>query len=146
VYFSFSHAINQRTPEKLRARIAAVPDDRLLIESDQVCAGAGVARRAAAAAAACTLGRAAAAALACGGGPCACARALLVLLAVTAALCSRPGVAHTAQVTPLVIDAGLMNICTIVADVKGWSMQEAAQRLAANFTAFYAQQLASQAG
>jgi hypothetical protein len=35
-YFSFSHAINARTPEKLAARIAAVPDDRLLIESDQV--------------------------------------------------------------------------------------------------------------
>lgn len=36
-YFSFSHAINHRTPEKLRARVAAVPDDRLLLESDQVC-------------------------------------------------------------------------------------------------------------
>jgi hypothetical protein len=35
-YFSFSHAINHRTPEKLRARVAAVPDDRLLLESDQV--------------------------------------------------------------------------------------------------------------
>jgi TatD DNase family protein len=35
-YFSFSHAINAQTPEKLAARIAAVPDDRLLIESDQV--------------------------------------------------------------------------------------------------------------
>lgn len=35
-FFSFSHAINGRTPEKLMARIAAVPDDRLLIESDQV--------------------------------------------------------------------------------------------------------------
>jgi Tat protein secretion system quality control protein TatD with DNase activity len=35
-FFSFSAAINQRTPDKLRARIAAVPDDRLLIESDQV--------------------------------------------------------------------------------------------------------------
>lgn len=37
VYYSFSHAINHRTPDKLRARIAAVPDDKLLIESDQVC-------------------------------------------------------------------------------------------------------------
>lgn len=35
-YFSFSHAINHRTPEKLRARVAAVPDDKLLLESDQV--------------------------------------------------------------------------------------------------------------
>lgn len=35
-YFSFSHAINHRTPQKLRARVAAVPDDRLLLESDQV--------------------------------------------------------------------------------------------------------------
>lgn len=35
-YFSFSHAINHRTPDKLRARVAAVPDDRLLLESDQV--------------------------------------------------------------------------------------------------------------
>eukprot|EP00879_Flechtneria_rotunda_P013455 GHRR01014049.1.p1 GENE.GHRR01014049.1~~GHRR01014049.1.p1 ORF type:complete len:410 (+),score=116.67 GHRR01014049.1:85-1314(+) len=35
-YFSFSHVINQRTPDKLVARIAAVPSDRLLIESDQV--------------------------------------------------------------------------------------------------------------
>lgn len=38
-YFSFSTAINARTPEKLRARIAAVPDDRLLLESDQVGTG-----------------------------------------------------------------------------------------------------------
>ena len=35
-YFSFSAAINGRTPEKLAARIRAVPDDRLLLESDQV--------------------------------------------------------------------------------------------------------------
>lgn len=35
-YYSFSHAINHRTPDKLKARIVAVPDDRLLIESDQV--------------------------------------------------------------------------------------------------------------
>lgn len=35
-FFSFSAAINGRTPDKLRARIAAVPDDRLLLESDQV--------------------------------------------------------------------------------------------------------------
>lgn len=38
-YFSFSHAINHRTPEKLRARVAAVPEDRILLESDQVGAG-----------------------------------------------------------------------------------------------------------
>jgi Tat protein secretion system quality control protein TatD with DNase activity len=42
-YFSFSHAINHRTPEKLRARVAAVPNDRLLLESDQVrCAAANI--------------------------------------------------------------------------------------------------------
>lgn len=40
-YFSFSHAINHRTPEKLRARVAAVPADRLLLESDQVGVGCG---------------------------------------------------------------------------------------------------------
>lgn len=43
-YFSFSHAINHRTPEKLRARVAAVPDDRLLLESDQVGWGAALNR------------------------------------------------------------------------------------------------------
>jgi hypothetical protein len=45
------------------------------------------------------------------------------------------------QVTPLVIDAGLMSIARIVADVKGWSLREATDRLAANFRAFYAGQL-----
>ena len=35
-FFSFSAAINGRAPEKLAARIAAVPADRLLLESDQV--------------------------------------------------------------------------------------------------------------
>uniref|UniRef100_A0A383WQE8 TatD related DNase n=1 Tax=Tetradesmus obliquus TaxID=3088 RepID=A0A383WQE8_TETOB len=78
-YFSFSHAINARTPEKLAARIAAVPDDRLLIESDQV--------------------------------------------------------------TPLVIDGGLREICRVVAGVKGWGMAETAQRMLDNFKAFYAGQL-----
>jgi hypothetical protein len=34
-YFSFSAAINGRTPGKLAARVAAVPADRLLVESDQ---------------------------------------------------------------------------------------------------------------
>lgn len=34
-YFSFSTVINGRAPEKMLARIAAVPDDRLLLESDQ---------------------------------------------------------------------------------------------------------------
>jgi hypothetical protein len=36
VFFSFSSAINGRNPDKLAARIRAVPDDRLLLESDQV--------------------------------------------------------------------------------------------------------------
>lgn len=35
-FFSFSAAINGRAPDQLAARIAAVPDDRLLLESDQV--------------------------------------------------------------------------------------------------------------
>jgi Tat protein secretion system quality control protein TatD with DNase activity len=35
-YFSFSSAINARSPTKLAARLRAVPDDRLLLESDQV--------------------------------------------------------------------------------------------------------------
>lgn len=78
-YFSFSHAINHRTPEKLRARVAAVPDDKLLLESDQV--------------------------------------------------------------TPLVIDDSLLAMCEIVADVKGWTLQDAARRLGNNFRAFYQQQL-----
>ncbi|KAF8063711.1 scn1 [Scenedesmus sp. PABB004] len=55
VFFSFSAAINARAPAKLAARIAAVPDDRLLLESDQVTPGAidpGLAAIAAAAAAA----------------------------------------------------------------------------------------------
>ena len=36
VFFSFSAAISARSPGKLAARIRAVPDDRLLLESDQV--------------------------------------------------------------------------------------------------------------
>jgi hypothetical protein len=35
-FFSFSAAINARAPDKLVARVRAVPDDRLLVESDQV--------------------------------------------------------------------------------------------------------------
>lgn len=34
IFFSFSHALAQKAPEKARARIAAVPDDKLLIETD----------------------------------------------------------------------------------------------------------------
>lgn len=40
LYFSFSTAINMKTPAKMLARIGAVPDDKLLIESDQVSASA----------------------------------------------------------------------------------------------------------
>lgn len=45
------------------------------------------------------------------------------------------------QVTPLVIDDSLVAMCQIVADVKGWSMQEAAERLGQNFKTFYQDQL-----
>lgn len=34
IFFSFSSALAQKAPDKARARIAAVPDDRLLIETD----------------------------------------------------------------------------------------------------------------
>lgn len=46
-----------------------------------------------------------------------------------------------AQVTPLVIDDSLVAMCQTVAEVKGWSMQQAADRLLDNFKAFYAEQL-----
>eukprot|EP00775_Hariotina_reticulata_P009067 gene9067-9237_t len=79
-YFSFSHAINNvKTPDKLAARIAAVPDDRILVESDQV--------------------------------------------------------------SPLVIEDGMLHICQVVASVKGWSLQHAEQQLSANFGNFYGHQL-----
>jgi len=52
-----------------------------------------------------------------------------------AALCFLP------QVTPLVIDDSLLAMCEIVADVKGWTLQDAARRLGNNFRAFYQQQL-----
>lgn len=45
------------------------------------------------------------------------------------------------QVTPLVIDDSLVAMCSIVADVKGWGMQQAAQQLADNFNTFYQDQL-----
>lgn len=41
------------------------------------------------------------------------------------------------QVTPLVIDDSLVAMCEIVADVKGWTLQDAAHRLGENFRAFY---------
>jgi Tat protein secretion system quality control protein TatD with DNase activity len=44
-------------------------------------------------------------------------------------------------VTPLVIDGGLLEICKVVAGVKGWSMQQTAERMLANFKAFYAGQM-----
>ena len=46
-----------------------------------------------------------------------------------------------AQVTPLVIDDSLVAMCQTIADVKGWSMQQAADRLLENFRAFYEGQL-----
>lgn len=45
------------------------------------------------------------------------------------------------QVTPLVIDDSLVAMCEVIADVKGWTMQEAADRLYDNFKSFYQQQL-----
>ena len=36
IYFSFSSAVSAAAAGKLAARVAAVPDDRLLLESDQV--------------------------------------------------------------------------------------------------------------
>jgi hypothetical protein len=44
-------------------------------------------------------------------------------------------------VTPLEVDAGLLAICRVVAEVKGWSLEEAAQRGLDNFRAFYKDQL-----
>jgi Tat protein secretion system quality control protein TatD with DNase activity len=44
-------------------------------------------------------------------------------------------------VTPLVIDSGLLQICKVVAGVKGWGLQETAERMLANFKAFYGDQL-----
>jgi hypothetical protein len=46
-----------------------------------------------------------------------------------------------AQVTPLVIDESLLAMCHTVADVKGWSMQQAAEALLQNFRTFYEAQL-----
>lgn len=45
------------------------------------------------------------------------------------------------QVTPLVIDDSLLAMCQTVADVKGWSMQQAAEQLLQNFRTFYQGQL-----
>eukprot|EP00877_Chromochloris_zofingiensis_P007839 jgi/Chrzof1/3308/Cz12g20120.t1 len=47
------------------------------------------------------------------------------------------------QVSPFKIDASLLDICQTVAEVKGWTMDEAAQRTYANFKDFYAVQLDS---
>lgn len=41
------------------------------------------------------------------------------------------------QVTPLVIDGGMMQICQTVSEVKGWSVQDTAQRMLNNFKDFY---------
>lgn len=45
------------------------------------------------------------------------------------------------QVTPLVIDDSLVAMCEIVADVRGWTMQQTAQQLGDNFKAFYQDQV-----
>ncbi|KIZ06047.1 TatD DNase family protein [Monoraphidium neglectum] len=74
-FFSFSAAINARAPDKLVARVRAVPDDRLLVESDQVSA--------------------------------------------------------------LLVEGGMADICYIVAGAKGWGLEEAARRTLENFNAFY---------
>jgi Tat protein secretion system quality control protein TatD with DNase activity len=44
-------------------------------------------------------------------------------------------------VTPLVVDGSLLEICQVVSAVKGWGLQETAQRMLDNFKAFYAGQL-----
>ncbi|MEW5300119.1 MAG: hypothetical protein WDW36_003073 [Sanguina aurantia] len=77
VYFSFSSVVNGggRGGDKLLARIAAVPCDRLLLESDQT--------------------------------------------------------------SPLVVDKALMEVAEIVAEARGWTVQEAQEICCANFREFY---------
>lgn len=41
----------------------------------------------------------------------------------------------------MVIDAGMLEICKVVAGVKGWSMQQTAERMLTNFRQFYAGQI-----
>lgn len=39
------------------------------------------------------------------------------------------------------IDDGMMQICQTVSEVKGWSLQDTAQRMLSNFKDFYQEQL-----
>lgn len=59
----------------------------------------------------------------------------------SAAAVGPAGTACVLQVTPLVIDDSLQAMAGIIADVRGWTLQEAAERLADNFRRFYQDQL-----
>jgi hypothetical protein len=48
---------------------------------------------------------------------------------------------HVTQVTPLEVDNGLLAICSVVAEVKGWTMEQAARTCLSNFKEFYKEQL-----
>ena len=45
------------------------------------------------------------------------------------------------QVTPLEVDDGLLAICGVVAEVKGWTREQAARKCLSNFKGFYKDQL-----
>ena len=48
--------------------------------------------------------------------------------------------------TPLLVEPGLLAMLRIFARVRGWTLEEAARQLHANFMAFYGDALAAAAG
>jgi Tat protein secretion system quality control protein TatD with DNase activity len=153
MYFSFSAAICAKTAaNKVAARIRAVPDDRLLLESDQACAG--------------TLPQhqvcwPSTAVSECAVSDCAVSESVALLLGCsivrTLGLASIHGRRHSTaakraqacrfrarcllQVTPLVIDAAVHQTLVMLAEAKGWTLEQAAHITHDNFSCFYAQQL-----